>query len=107
MKRKKKYTCLAAILAAMCLLNACSFSDKKETNASETNETVTETRTDRTEAESDGTSEGVLESLGNDLKEDAESLGEYLKNGAESAGEEIRDQMDGENHTETPSEPTN
>lgn len=104
MKRNKKYTLTAFLLAAMCLLSACSFTDKdkKGTSGAGTTEHVTENRTERTEEK---TSEGVLESLGEDLKDGAESLGEDLKNGAESVGEDIKDHMDGEtDKTRTPSE---
>lgn len=89
MREKKRYTFLAVILAAMCMLSACSLTDKKETTAAESREHMTEKQADPSDKEK--TSEGVLESVGEDLKDGAESMGEDLKNGAESVGEDLKD----------------
>lgn len=113
MKEKKKYTFLAVILTALCMLNACSFSDKKETTAAESREHTTESQASPSEGER--TSEGVLESVGEDLKDGAESMGEDIKDGAESLGEELKDGAeragdeikDHMETTDTPSEPMN
>lgn len=117
MKRKKKVTLLPLLLIFVCLLSACGFSDKNETDITATKESLTENwNSDRDE---ESTSEGVLESLGEDIKDGAESMGEDIKNGAESVGEdikngaesignEIKDGMDGTNgETNFPSEPNN
>lgn len=106
MKRKKKVTLLPLLLIFVCLLSACGFSDKNETDITATKESLTENWNNDRDEES--TSEGVLESLGEDIKNGAESVGEDIKNGAESIGNEIKDGMDGTNgETNFPSEPSN
>ena len=106
MKQRKSYAVLAAATAVMLLMTACSFSDKKETDRNESRtEAVTETDvTNKTESHSgDGSvgteegstditdeSEGILESVGEELKDGAESMGEDLKDGAESMGEDLK-----------------
>ena len=99
MKKEKKFTLLAVFLAFTCFISACGFSDKKETDLTATKESVTENWNDGGEKES--RSEGVLESLGEDMKDGAESLGEDIKNGAESLGEDIKN-----GETASPSEPS-